>query len=276
MSTAADIEALLPQTQCRQCGFDGCAPYAAAMAAGEAGIHLCPPGGETVMRELAALLDIPPRPLEQADKAAAPKVLAYIDEAACIGCTACIKACPVDAIMGATKQMHTVLADECTGCELCLPPCPVDCIELHPVPDAFLPRAGLERCAAAAHAKTRYQRHQIRLQRWADERSTYLAERAAAPLLKQAAAAESAPGAVNPAALIAQAMARAQTLQNQRSVPSNREAFREREIADAQDKAAFRRAQRDVRYGNETQKAAAIRYLQERKAAEEQSAGKAD
>ncbi|EGY53594.1 RnfABCDGE type electron transport complex subunit B [Neisseria shayeganii] len=279
MSTAADLEALLPQTQCRQCGFDGCAPYAEAMAAGEAGIHLCPPGGETVMRELAALLDLPPRPLEQADKAATPKVLAYIDEAACIGCTACIKACPVDAIMGASKQMHTVLADECTGCELCLPPCPVDCIELHPVPDAFLPRARPERRAAAAHAKTRYQRRQTRLQRLADERSAYLAERAAAHRAKQTANTEpAANGAIDPAALIAQAMARAQALQNQRSVPSNREAFREREIADAQDKAAFRRAQRDVRYGDEAQKAAAIRYLKERKAAEEQetqSAGKA-
>ncbi|MDO4694196.1 MAG: RnfABCDGE type electron transport complex subunit B [Eikenella sp.] len=275
MSTAADIEALLPQTQCRQCGFDGCAPYAAAMAAGEAGIHLCPPGGETVMRELAALLGVPPRPLEQADKAAAPKVLAYIDETACIGCTACIKACPVDAIMGASKQMHTVLAGECTGCELCLPPCPVDCIELHPVPDAFLPRARPERRAAAAHAQARYRRRQSRLQRLADERNAYLAERAAAHRARQSANAEPAGSAVNPAALIAQAMARAQALQNQRSVPGNREAFRAREIADAQNKAAFRRAQRDVRYGDAAQKAAAIRYLQERKAAEEQSAGKA-
>lgn len=268
MSTAADIEALLPQTQCRQCGFDGCAPYAAALAAGEAGIHLCTPGGDTVMRELAALLRLPPRPLAQAEKAAAPKVLAYIDEAACIGCTACIKACPVDAIMGASKQMHTVLADECTGCELCLPPCPVDCIELRPVPNTFLPRAQTERRAAAAHAQTRYQHRQARLQKLADQRRAHLAARAAAQT-----AAKAAPAALNPAALIAQAMARAEALQSQRSMPDNRAAFREQEIAEAQDKAAFRRAQRDLRYGSEAQKAAAIRYLQARKAAEESANG---
>ncbi len=267
MSTVAEIEALLPQTQCRQCGYDGCAPYAQAMAAGEADIHLCTPGGEVVMHELAALLQRPPRALAQADKAAQPKVLAWIDEAACIGCTACIKACPVDAILGAAKQMHTVLADECTGCELCLPPCPVDCIELHPVVHAFLPRAvSGSRTEAATYAKTRYQRRTQRLNRLAAERRAYLAQREAAHRAP-AAATQATP---DTAALIAQAMARAQHLQTQRSVPANRAAFREQEIAAAQDKATYRRAMRDVQYGDAAQKAAAIEYLRQRKAAEEE------
>lgn len=267
MIAAADIEALLPQTQCRQCGYDGCAPYAAAMEQGAADINLCPPGGEAVMLDLSALLGRRPLALAQAEKAAAPKVLAYIDEAACIGCTACIKACPVDAIMGASKLMHTVLADECTGCELCLPPCPVDCIELHPVGQAFLPKAADNRFAAAAHAKMRYQRRTARLNRLAAERRAYLAEKKAAAQGQQPSADK--PAAGQAAALIAQAMARAQAAQTQRSVPANRESFRRQEIAAAQDKAAYRRALRDVQYGDEAQKAAAVEYLRMRKAQEE-------
>ncbi len=126
-----NIDELLPQTQCGQCGYPGCRPYAEAIASGEAEINLCPPGGEAVMVSLASLLDREPVALEQEQRIPG---IALIDEQVCIGCTLCIQACPVDAILGAAKQMHTVIADECTGCELCLPPCPVDCITMEPIP----------------------------------------------------------------------------------------------------------------------------------------------
>ena len=124
------IDALLPQTQCAQCGFPGCRPYAQAIASGEAEINQCPPGGEATIRALAELLGREPRPLNADNGVETPKRLALIDETRCIGCTLCIQACPVDAIVGAAKFTHTVIAEECTGCELCLPPCPVDCIDL--------------------------------------------------------------------------------------------------------------------------------------------------
>lgn len=124
------IDALLPQTQCAQCGFPGCRPYAEAIAAGEADINQCPPGGEAGIRALADLLGREPKPLNPDNGVEKPRRVAVIDEQACIGCTLCIQACPVDAIVGASKQMHTVIAAECTGCDLCLPPCPVDCIDM--------------------------------------------------------------------------------------------------------------------------------------------------
>ncbi len=129
---AERIDALLPQTQCRRCGYDGCGPYARALAQGAAAINRCPPGGEQTVAALAALLDAPLLTLDRSCGEPGPLVVARIDEAACIGCTLCMAACPVDAIVGAAKLMHTVLADRCTGCELCLPPCPVDCIALRP------------------------------------------------------------------------------------------------------------------------------------------------
>jgi Na+-translocating ferredoxin:NAD+ oxidoreductase subunit B len=127
------IDALLPQTQCGQCKFPGCRPYAEAIAKGEADINQCPPGGEEGIKALAELLGVEPKPLDAARGEEKPKSLAVIDEQRCIGCTLCIQACPVDAILGAAKSMHTVIASECTGCELCLPPCPVDCIDLVPI-----------------------------------------------------------------------------------------------------------------------------------------------
>lgn len=126
----ARIDELLPQTQCGQCGYPGCRPYAEAIAAGQADINQCPPGGEAGVRALAALLGREPKPLNPDNGEESTKKLALIVEADCIGCTKCIQACPVDAIIGAPKLMHTVIEDLCTGCELCLPPCPVDCIEL--------------------------------------------------------------------------------------------------------------------------------------------------
>ena len=130
------IDKILPQTQCGQCGFPGCKPYATAIAGGQAEINQCPPGGEDGMLKLAELLGRDPLPLNPENGVAKTvKTLALIDEAVCIGCTKCIQACPVDAIVGAANQMHTVIESHCTGCELCLPPCPVDCITMEPVAD---------------------------------------------------------------------------------------------------------------------------------------------
>ena len=137
-SLIEQIDALLPQTQCGQCQYPGCRPYAAAIAKGEADIDRCPPGGVTTMHALAALLDRPPRPLDPAFGTQKPAQVAWIDEEKCIGCARCLPACPVDAIVGASRQMHTVITAQCTGCELCLPPCPVDCIELRIVPAVSL------------------------------------------------------------------------------------------------------------------------------------------
>ncbi|HDL8052801.1 electron transport complex subunit RsxB [Yersinia enterocolitica] len=128
------IDAILPQSQCGQCGYPGCRPYAEAVSAGGEKINKCAPGGEQVMLKLAELLAVEPQPLDGDEAAAHPqRKVAFIDEANCIGCTKCIQACPVDAIVGATRAMHTVLPDLCTGCDLCVSPCPTDCIEMIPV-----------------------------------------------------------------------------------------------------------------------------------------------
>ncbi|BEE18175.1 electron transport complex subunit B [Aeromonas enteropelogenes] len=128
------LDALLPQTQCGQCGYPGCKPYAEAVAGGDA-INKCVPGGDATMHKIADLMGVEPQPLGGGDEAAVPvKKVAFIHEDQCIGCTKCIQACPVDAIVGATKAMHTVIASECTGCDLCVDPCPTDCIEMIPVP----------------------------------------------------------------------------------------------------------------------------------------------
>lgn len=126
------IEALLPQTQCGQCSYPGCRPYAEAIANGEA-INKCPPGGEATIKGLADLLDVEAIPLDAEHGEESIKKVAFIREDECIGCTKCIQACPVDAILGAAKRMHTVIAAECTGCDLCVDPCPVDCIDMLPV-----------------------------------------------------------------------------------------------------------------------------------------------
>jgi len=130
------INDLLPQTQCGQCGYPGCRPYAEAIADGEA-INKCPPGGEAGIKALADLLDLEPIPLDEEHGEEKVKAVAFIREDECIGCTKCIQACPVDAILGAAKQMHTVIASECTGCDLCVEPCPVDCIDMIPTPETL-------------------------------------------------------------------------------------------------------------------------------------------
>lgn len=130
--TVDQIDAWLPQTQCTQCGYPRCRAYAEALAAGTAGIDQCPPGGDITIQALAALLHLPLKPLNPRYGAHKPRARAVIDETLCIGCRKCIDACPVDAIVGARKLMHTVIACECTGCALCLPPCPVDCINMAP------------------------------------------------------------------------------------------------------------------------------------------------
>ena len=144
------IDSALPQTQCRRCGYDACLPYAEAIAGGDA-INRCPPGGDAVIVALAQLTGRPAIPLDRTHGEHTPLAVARIDEAWCIGCTLCIDACPVDAIVGAAKRMHSVLPALCTGCELCLPPCPVDCIDLVPAGRAWSPadaRAARERFEA--------------------------------------------------------------------------------------------------------------------------------
>mgnify|MGYP000396703562 CR=1 FL=1 len=130
------IDELLPQTQCTRCGYPSCLDYATAINNGEAEINQCPPGGDEGIAKLAKLLNRPILPLNKIHGEIKPRQVAVIDENVCIGCTLCIKACPVDAIIGSNKMMHTVIADFCTGCDLCVPACPVDCIIMEDVPDS--------------------------------------------------------------------------------------------------------------------------------------------
>lgn len=184
MPIAADIDALLPQTQCTRCGYAGCRPYAEALAAGAAQINQCPPGGADTIAALATLLSRPALPLNPANGVEGPPLVAQIDEDACIGCAKCLPPCPVDAIIGAHRHMHTVAAALCTGCQLCIAPCPVDCITM-------VARASLA-CAPAAPAAqenlARFHAHGARLARRAGERAALLHAR------KQAACADATGG----------------------------------------------------------------------------------
>jgi electron transport complex protein RnfB len=198
MSALAErIDALLPQTQCTKCGYPACRPYAEAIARGEAEINQCPPGGDAAIRGLAGLLGREVRPLNPRNGIEQPRRVAIIDEARCIGCTLCIQACPVDAIVGAAKLMHTVVTELCSGCDLCVLPCPVDCIDMV---SATLADATWDRARADA-ARERFEQRGARLEREQRER----AERLAARALK----AKEDPDAENKRAIIQAAFERA-------------------------------------------------------------------
>ncbi|WP_313178042.1 electron transport complex subunit RsxB [Massilia sp.] len=175
--TLADqIEDLLPQTQCTKCGYPACRPYAEAIANGEAPINQCPPGGIEGVRRLASVTGHPVIPINPANGIERPRPVAFIDESLCIGCTLCIQACPVDAIMGAAKQMHTILPSLCTGCDLCVAPCPVDCISMVPVTETTGWAAWSQEAADAARA--RHDFRSLRLQREREENDARLAAKA--------------------------------------------------------------------------------------------------
>jgi electron transport complex protein RnfB len=210
--SADDIDALLPQTQCTQCGFAGCRPYAEAIARGEADINRCPPGGAAGIERLAALTGATPGPLDATCGTEGEPTVVVIDESRCIGCTLCIQACPVDAIVGASKRMHTVLLDECSGCNLCIAPCPVDCIAIvtadalrasgHRIaprpPDAWRDRAN--------HWRTRFDARRVRLERAKVDRAERLEAKATRKL---AALPEEDPEIARKRAVIEAALARA-------------------------------------------------------------------
>lgn len=188
-SLADQIEDLLPQTQCTKCGYPACRPYAEAVANGSAGYNQCPPGGAEGVARIASLLGKPVIPLNPVNGVERPRPVAVIDETLCIGCTLCIQACPVDAIVGAAKQMHTVVPDLCTGCDLCVAPCPVDCIAMV---DVTAGQTGWDAWSQQQADATR-ERHafrSLRLQREKEENDARLASKAAAKL--KAVEAESA------------------------------------------------------------------------------------
>jgi electron transport complex protein RnfB len=180
--TLADcLEDALPQTQCTKCGYPACRPYAEAMASGEANYNQCPPGGTEGVARLASILGKPVIPLNLVHGAERPRPVAVIDEALCIGCTLCIQACPVDAIMGAAKQMHTVLPDLCTGCDLCVAPCPVDCIAMVDLTPGKTGWAAWSQQQADA-ARERHDFRSFRHQREKQENDVRLVTKAAAKL----------------------------------------------------------------------------------------------
>jgi electron transport complex protein RnfB len=169
------IDALLPQTQCTRCGFQGCRPYAEALALGTTALNRCPPGGSATIQALAQLLARPALPLDPACGAETPQRVAFIDEERCIGCARCLPPCPVDAIVGAQRYTHTVLDALCTGCELCIAPCPVDCITMIPRPATAPPAPAADANRAGWHA------HQDRARRRAAARAARIAERKRTP-----------------------------------------------------------------------------------------------
>ncbi|SFC33305.1 electron transport complex protein RnfB [Polaromonas sp. OV174] len=212
----ARINAALPQTQCTRCGYPDCAAYAQAIAAGQANINQCPPGGAEGVQRLAAITGLPVQPLNPANGSEGPRAVAVIDEAWCIGCTLCIKACPTDAILGSNKMMHTVIEPYCTGCELCVPVCPVDCISLENVSGT---RTGWSAWsdAEAQMALSRYEIHSLQRMRSKDETAKRLEEKAEAKLADLPAQTQHTDPAVidKKRAVIAAALARARAQRGQ-------------------------------------------------------------
>ena len=211
------IEYVLPQTQCTKCGYDGCRPYAEAIAAGAAPINQCPPGGAEGIARLSAVTGHKVIPLNPVNGLERPRALAYIDESLCIGCTLCIQACPVDAIVGAAKLMHTVVPELCTGCDLCVNPCPVDCIVMYPVTETSGWQAWTQQQADAARA--RHDFRTLRLRRDKQENDARLAAKAVAKLAAVQAEtpvnAEEATEKERKRAIIAAAMERARLRKEQ-------------------------------------------------------------
>ncbi len=213
------IEDALPQTQCTKCGYAGCRPYAEAIANGSADINQCPPGGFEGVVRLAALTSRPVIPINPANGFERPRPVALIDEALCIGCTLCIQACPVDAIVGAAKQMHTVLPDLCTGCDLCVAPCPVDCIAMVPVTQQTGWQAWSQQQSDAA--RERHDFRNIRLVRERRENDARLAAKATAKLKQIATETTDSPAALaereRKKAIINAALERAQLRREQQA-----------------------------------------------------------
>ena len=209
---ADQLEDLLPQTQCTKCGYPACRPYAEAIASGEADINQCPPGGMEGVQRLAAATGRAVIPINPANGLERPRPVAFIDEALCIGCTLCIQACPVDAILGAAKQMHTILPSLCTGCDLCVAPCPVDCIAMVPVTGE---RTGWDAWSqpAADAARSRHDFREARLRRERDENDARLAAKAVQKMREVTAEATNTPEELaekeRKRAIIAAAMERA-------------------------------------------------------------------
>lgn len=212
------IDAILPQTQCGQCGFSGCRPYAQAIAAGHADINQCPPGDIEGIYKLAELLGVQPKPLNISHGFPKSRAVARIDEHMCIGCTFCIQACPVDAIVGTAKQMHTVIAAECTGCELCVAPCPMNCISLIPADENIhnplnLPTDVIKK-QAADRARSRYQFRQQRLEREKQANNQSLKHKNIVQSAITPASAEERKQAIVQAAIKRAIVARTQSVQN--------------------------------------------------------------
>lgn len=240
------IDAVLPQTQCGQCGYPGCLPYATALANDQADINRCPPGGDEGIHKLADLLGKPYKPFEQDAPQPKPRAVAVIDESTCIGCTLCLQVCPVDAILGAAKQMHTIIASECTGCELCIAPCPVDCISMEPLPEAT------RELPMADHWRERHRFRLFRLERDKSEKAQRLAEKSAAnaaptPTTSLLQAAElglkTATNELDKKAAIAAAMQRAaEQRASQTAATVNNEEAKQAAIQAAIDRATARKA----------------------------------
>ncbi len=222
MPTLADtVDALLPQTQCTRCGYPDCRAYAEAVASGAAGINQCPPGGAEGIVRLARATGRPVLPLDATHGVEGPRLLAVIDETWCIGCTLCIKACPVDCILGASKQMHTVIEPDCTGCELCVPACPVDCIAMIPVTPG---RSGWAAWSSdqSSRAREQYEFRRMRLQRAQSDNDERLARKAAEKLADLAAASRHTDPAVldSKRAVVEAALARVRARREAASAPA--------------------------------------------------------